>query len=894
MKGYRAALLTLMLFTHAGGQLVRVPNTTLNLPAALPSATGYTTQNALGDLVFDEPMSVVSVRHERHRLFVAERGGILRIVDLTAAELEAKPYLDLRDLLETDETFNRGGENGFLSVAFHPEFAANGTLFVYFSFVAKDGKLFQRLHRVVMESPASDAPEIFSHERLLTIYDRASNHNGGTIDFGPDGYLYLSLGDEGGGGDQYNNARFITQDPTAGRTGFWGQMVRLDVDHRAGNLTPQLHQQNSTSYPSAVNDAAYKVPADNPFIGRTTWHNVAINPANVRNEIWATGLRNPFRWSFDRPTGRLYLGDVGQGAREEIDIITRGGDYGWSWREGTREYNSPPSPEDPPPSGFSPIEPIYDYGRSSNGVLGGNCVTGGAVYRGNRLTELFGAYVFADYSGPIVALRENNGTWTAEKLGEEGGIVHFGHDPRDGDLLFCANGQVKRFVRSQTTGTAPPATLSAVGAFSNLASLTPHAGIVPYDVNLPFWSDHAIKRRWFSIRNTTDDVTYSRDGNWTLPTGMVWVKHFDIETVRGQPSSARKLETRILVKTASGTYGLSYRWRADQTDADLVDEEGRDDPLTITVGGSPTSQTWRFPSRGQCMNCHTPVGGHALSFNTRQLNRDHLYGTQTRNQLTALEVAGYFSNSVGGVHTLPAYAATDDATQSREWRVRSYLAVNCSQCHQPGGPASGNWDARATVETDAAMIINGVLLDPAGNAANRFVVPGDVTHSVAVRRMQGIPSRMPPIGSNVIDSSGVALLTDWINADLPARRSFAQWQVAMFGDPPPARAAPDQDPDGDGLDNRTEYLAGTLPETANPPSLLKADISGGQLRFRHTLPANRAMVIETSETLAPGSWVPWDVPGNSPVFPAAAGERTLEIPLPTGPRRFFRGRISAP
>ncbi|RYD36205.1 MAG: hypothetical protein EOP87_05925 [Verrucomicrobiaceae bacterium] len=160
--------------------------------------------------------------------------------------------------------------------------------------------------------------------------------------------------------------------------------------------------------------------------------------------------------------------------------------------------------------------------------------------------------------------------------------------------------------------------------------------------------------------------------------------------------------------------------------------------------------------------------------------------------------------------------------------------------------------------------------------------------------MQGIPSRMPPIGSNVTDPSGIALLTAWITEDLPARRSFAQWQVAMFGSPLPARAAPDQDPDGDGLDNRTEYLAGTLPEAGNSPSLLKTEISGGQLRFRHTLPANRAMVIETSETLAPGSWQPWDVPGNSPVFPAAAGERTLEIPLPDGLRRFFRGRISAP
>lgn len=894
MKAWHAALFSLVGFVHAHAQLVRVPNTTLNLPASLPSATGYTTENALHPLSFNEPMSVVSIRHETNRLFVAERGGILRAVDLSEEGPEAFEYLDLRDLLETGETFVRNGENGFLSVVFHPEFATNRQLFVYFSLTAGDGKLFQRLHRVEVDSASSNTPDISSHERLLTLYDRASNHNGGTIDFGPDGYLYLSLGDEGGGGDPYNNARFITQNPAAGRIGFWGQMVRLDVDHRPGNLTPQPHQQNSTSFPSAVNSAAYKVPVDNPFIGRTTWHGLTIDPAMVRNEIWATGLRNPFRWSFDRPTGRLFLGDVGQGAREEINITTAGGDYGWSWREGTHAYNSPPAPVNPPATGFSPVEPIYDYGRGSNGVLSGNCVTGGAVYRGNRLTELFGAYVFADLSGPIVALRESGGSWVAERLGTEANIVHFGQDPRDGDLLFCANGQVKRLVRSGTSGTAPPATLSAVNAFTDLATLHPQPGIVPYGVNVPFWSDHAIKRRWFSIRNSTDKVTYSRDGNWSLPTGMVWVKHFDLEMVRGQPSSARKLETRVLVKTANGTYGLSYRWRADQTDADLIDEGGMDDPLSITVDGSPATQTWRFPSRGECMNCHTPAGGHALSFNTRQLNREYLYGAQTQNQLTALEVAGYFTNTVGGVHTLPAYAEAGDTTQSREWRVRSYLAVNCSQCHQPGGPASGNWDARATVETDDAMIVNGILLDPAGNAANRFLVPGDVGHSVALRRMQGIPSRMPPIGSNVIDQAGVDLLSDWVTLDLSARRSFAQWQVAMFGEPLPPRAAPDQDPDGDGLSNRMEYLAGTPPEVANPPSLLEAELSGGVLRFEHSLPPNRALVIEMSETLAPNSWVPWDVPGNSPVFPAAGGVRVLEVPVSAEPKRFFRGRISAP
>ncbi len=900
-----AVVLPLLLTGPAGAQLTRVANTSLNLPAALPSTTGYTTENALGSLTFSAPIFLTSAEGETNRLFVAERGGILRVVTNLSGTPSSAAYLGLSDLLGTNESLSTEGENGFLSVAFHPDFAANRTLFVYYSLTisTETGKQFQRLHKVVMDSATSNSPGIESDTPLLTINDRASNHNGGALGFGADGFLYLSLGDEGGGGDNFNNARYITQrhDPANNvhRTGFWGQMLRLDVDNRPGNLNPNAHQQNSAAFPSAVHAGTYRIPADNPFIGAASWHGETIDPAHVRTEIWATGLRNPFRWTFDKPTGRLFLGDVGQGAYEEIDILTKGGDFGWSWREGRHDFN-PPAPA-AEPAGFDPIDPIYEYDRTNDGtgsdsVLTGNCVTGGAVYRGNRLTELAGAYIFADLSGPIVALRENAGVWTAQRLGTDNNIVNFAHHPLNGDLLMCdiSSGQVKRLARSGSTGTAPPATLSAAGVFSSLSSLAPQPGIVPYDVNVPFWSDHAIKRRWFAIRNTTDDVTYQRDENWGLPAGMVWIKHFDIETTRGNPSTARKLETRILVKTADGSYGLSYRWRADQSDADLVGEEGMDDPLSITAGGSPVSQTWRFPSRSECMRCHTPQGGHALSFNTRQLNRGRLYGSQTLNQITALESAGYLSNAVDHIHTLPAYAAAGDTDQSLEWRVRSYLAVNCSQCHQPGGPASGNWDARATVATDAAQIINGILVNNYGDATNRFLVPADAEHSIALKRLSGIPSRMPPIGSNVVDQGALDLLTAWLIQDLPGRQSFAQWQAARFGSPVPAEAAADQDPDGDGRDNRTEYLAGTDPGSADPGALLEMQTAGGELHFSYSLPANRSLSIETSTTLAADSWVPWDVPGNAPVFSGSAGPRMLEAPKPETGRQFFRARIAAP
>jgi mono/diheme cytochrome c family protein len=615
-------------------------------------------------------------------------------------------------------------------------------------------------------------------------------------------------------------------------------------------------------------------------------------------------LRNPFRWSFDPPTGRIFIGDVGQDRYEEIDIVNKGDDLGWSWREGLHAFTSGPAPTnppaapnpgDPPGTGFKRVDPIYEYDHTNDGigndaVVYGQNVTGGVVYRGNRLTELYGAYLFAEYqNGQIVALREQaNGTWTGTRLATNSGIVDFGTDPRNGDVIFCNlnSSTVRRLLRTGTSGTNPPALLSQTGAFSNLANLTPQPGIVDYEPNVAFWSDYAIKSRWFSIKNLTDTVGFSADGKWTLPTGMVWVKHFDIETTRGNPATRRKLETRFLVKTATDVYGLCYKWRVDQTDADLVGEEG----LSELIPSSSPAQTWRYPSRTECRVCHTAVAGFALSFNTRQINRAHTFGAQTQNQITALSVAGYFTSPPANVNTLPAFAPADDNGRSLEHRVRSYLAVNCVQCHQPGGTATGNWDARPTTPTDAANLIGGVLVNNDGDSANRWAVKGDTAHSMVLKRLQGngVP-RMPPLATNELDLTAIQLLTDWITLDLPTRQSLAEWQTANFGSPTAPNAAPGADPDNDGLRNDFEFLARSSPLNSTERWSLGVQTVG--LNYQLTFPqiANRGIVIETGTDLQ--TWVPWDVPGNAPIFSATTQPRTLVGPM-TGPQRFFRARFS--
>jgi len=407
-------------------------------------------------------------------------------------------------------------------------------------------------------------------------------------------------------------------------------------------------------------------------------------------------------------------------------------------------------------------------------------------------------------------------------------------------------------------------------------------------VNLPFWSDHAEKRRWFSIPDTSTAMEWAQDANWQFPAGQVWIKHFDIETELGNPASKRRLETRFLVKNSAGAYGVTYRWRADQSDADLVAAAGLDEVL------SP-SRTWRYPSRSECMTCHTPAAGHALSFNTRQINLDADYSGLTQNQLSAFGLAGYFSNPLPPVSSLPRMAASDDETQSLESRARSYLAVNCAPCHQPGGGGGNSWDLRAHITTEATGIVGGILANPNGDAANRFLAPGDTAHSMAITRMTGGGglNRMPPLGNPVTDTVGVDLLTAWIEADLPDWQSYAEWHEENFGADGGPEAAPDGDWDGDGRRNRLEYLVGSDPKSPDAESLIRL-IPTGADAFEIEVPriANRSVLIETSTGL--DDWQIWDAPGNTPDFPATGGGMRIIGGTSDDPRRFFRASIANP
>jgi uncharacterized repeat protein (TIGR03806 family) len=952
---FLAALVLITLRPEAAAQLTRVANTTLAMPQT-PQTFGYRTENAFNTLTFDQPVAIVTPPGETARIFVVEKTARIQLVtNLDATTPTKQLWFDLTSRV----SMGSNTEEGLLGLAFHPQFATNKYFYVFYTVSTTTAAGTGRHDRIsrftALDAPSTNADILATEVPLISQRDEASNHNGGDLHFGNDGYLYIALGDEGGGNDQYANSQRIDRD-------FFAGLLRIDVDQRPENLLPNAH--------ASVHAGTYRVPADNPFVGATSFNGTAVTPSAVRTEFWATGLRNPWRFSFDRPTGRLFVGDVGQSAREEIDLVTRGGNYGWSYREGKIA-----GPRANPPAGVTFIDPIWDVDRNS-----ASSITGGVVYRGTRFAQLFGRYVFGDYGHSRVfamTFPEGGGDPQVTQITTASGPVGFGADPRNGDILIACinNGTVQRLTYNATpTGTPLPTTLTATGAFSDLATLAPASGVVPYAINVPFWSDHAKKRRWFTVPALADKITFSADGNYTFPAGTVWVKHFDLETTRGDPATSRRLETRLLVKTATSLYGVTYRWNAQQTEATLVAEAGENEVITVTENGTPRPQTWRYPSRSECLQCHTPAGGHALSFNTAQLNRAHDYAGVSANQLSTLAAAGYFTTAtVPSPASLPALASADDASASLEKRTRSYLAANCVQCHQPGGAAQGLWDARFSTATASAGLLDGPLVNNFSDPANRVIAPADTAHSMLLTRISTRSAhQMPPLGSNELDASAINLLTAWIAqlglatintpptsqtvaenapasftvsataplgityqwrkngqpipgattaslsfanttpsdtatydviltttsgpitsnaATLTVTQSFTSW--ATTASLPPTQNGPTDDPDLDGASNLLEYALGLNPTAPSAATLPTAQNENGQVLFRFT--RSRTATGVTLQTVISTDLLTWS-PGPTPVIESTtASTETCTITLPAGqPRHFLRLEATGP
>lgn len=485
-----------------------------------------------------------------------------------------------------------------------------------------------------------------------------------------------------------------------------------------------------------------------------------------------------------------------------------------------------------------------------------------------------------------------------EWIASQPGIASFGIDPRNGDILLAdmLDGVIRK-LRLQIDDVSDwPPSLADTGLFSDLASLTPATGVVPYSVNLPFWSDNALKRRWFSVPDPKQTIGFNSNTGWEFPRGTVWVKHFDLEITNGVPSSARRLETRVLVRHAHGVHGATYRWNAAGRKAALVPDGGESETILTYYGGAVRPQLWRYPSRTQCLQCHTSVGGFALGFNTVQLNRQLNYDGFSQNQIEALSRAGYLDKTDIKSDTLPVLADPASFYASREFRVRSFLHANCVHCHQPGGPGRSNWDARITTQRSRTGLIDGLPAHRSNSPMDRLVKPGSLEHSVLWQRLAKLgDGHMPPLGTDLVNAEALDLIGGWITQDLPFYETYDQWRARRIPINSPWATHPLTDLDRDGMANFAEYLFGTNPLLSSDALKLTIKRSVDVTTLEFPWPANVGMQIQWSDNASdPLSWLPLEVPGNRPFFLSFPAVGLIEDYSANGASRFYRLIVREP
>ena len=327
-----------------------------------------------------------------------------------------------------------------------------------------------------------------------------------------------------------------------------------------------------------------------------------------------------------------------------------------------------------------------------------------------------------------------------------------------------------------------PPLLSQTGVFKDTPQAVPADALIPYDLVVPFWSDGAEKYRWVSVP-AGQKVKFSPAGDWTFPRGTVFVKSFALATNELEPHSLRRLETRLLVCDADGgVYGVTYKWRADNRDADLLATNLTEFiPIQTTTG--VRTQSWYYPSRKDCLTCHTPLAGNVLDVNTRQLNRELAYPSDvTDNELRTWNHLGLFDTNLDEADwkEFPKLARLDDPARSLEDRVRSYLDANCANCHRPKGTVA-YFDARYDTPLAKQGLVDGpVLIDERIDGA-RVIAPNDIWRSILFMRVDTTEAfQMPPLARNLIDQPGVTLLRQWIES-LPGPPVLPPPQISPRG-----------------------------------------------------------------------------------------------------------------
>jgi uncharacterized repeat protein (TIGR03806 family) len=689
----------------------------------------YRAKQVFPALKWNHPLYITTEPASDRLLVVEQNGRILSFpndVSVTSTNI----FLELAD----HETY---------SLRFHPGFATNHFVFVF----ANGPNSAKRKQNRILRYTVAGSPLRCDPASETVIIEWLSNgHNGGEMDFGPDGMLYISSGDGTSDSDGLDTGQDI-RDLASG-------VLRINVDRPAPGL-------------------GYSVPRDNPF----------LHIPLARPELWAFGFRNPWRLSFDRKTGDLWVGDIGQDLWEMIYVVQRGANYGWSVMEGSHPFH-PLRARGPVPISKPTIEHPHSEARS---------ITGGTVYHGDRFPELRGAYIYGDYgTGKIWGARYSRGkiTWHRELADTPHQPLAFAQGQR-GEIFHADYGGAIYELEPNPVPKSPakfPRKLSETGLFASVKGHRVQPALIPYSVNSPLWSDGTHKERFIAVPGT-NQIEFTEGGAWKFPEASVLVKTFSLDLEAGNAASRQRIETRLLVFQQSEWVGYTYAWNTAQTDAELVASGGVDRTFTIRDAASPGGsrrQTWHYPSRAECMVCHSRAAQFVLGLHTHQMNRDHDYGGVRDNQLRAMEHIGLFK--VRQVQPKPRdgerppdrltdklpkapdnyakLADPYDMTQPLEARARSYLHSNCAHCHVEagGGNAAINLHINAKPDAMRALGVDG-LHDKFNLPDAKVIAPGRPASSILLHRLSTRgPGQMPPLASSLVDDAAVKLIREWIAA----------------------------------------------------------------------------------------------------------------------------------
>jgi uncharacterized repeat protein (TIGR03806 family) len=701
----------------------RVPWTGSKITGTPDPPPPYTVALAFSNLKFEYPV-VLTRAQGTARLFLGELKGRIFSFPNDPGVKKADLAIEIGKL-HPDLTM-------FYGLTFHPQFDKNRYVYVCYARNndVPDGSVVARFAVSRTDPPVIDPA---SERVILTFW--SGGHNGGCLDFGVDGYLYISTGD--GAGPAPPDTKMTGQDCSD----LLSSILRIDVDH-------------------AEAGKGYAIPADNPF----------VNVPGVRPEIWAFGFRNPWKMSIDRSTGDLWVGDVGWELWELVYKVRRGGNYGWSVMEGPQPVHVEGQRG---PTAILPPLKAHPHSEAAS-------ITGGYVYRGTRLPELKGAYIYGDYqTGIIWGLRCQGEklTWQKELARTPLHLVAFG-ETADGELYLVDHDRTHQIYRLAPEPAASvrhdfPRRVSQTGLFASTRDHQMAPGVFPYQVNSELWADGATAERFLAVPGA-GRVGLDEQGNWRFPDGSVLARTVSIEQEPGKPSSRRRIETQILHLDDAAWRPYTYVWDDDQIDATLAESQGMARTISVNERGSRRALSYRIYARSECLLCHNPwvekkttlfgiQSGSPLGVNTLQMNKRLAHGEAGLNQLAVLHRSGLLAWTPD-VARLPKLVDPYDESADLELRARSYLQTNCAHCHQFNAGGAANIALGFDVPVEGTKTIGVRPIQGTFNIAGaRIIAAGDPAGSVLYYRMSKLGGgRMPRVGSGQVDERASRMIREWI------------------------------------------------------------------------------------------------------------------------------------